>query len=153
MLGYDETNPRPMQCNPRDRHRCDRGLGTESRLIIPQTKNRAGDSERLPAPHENQTRALQSSLHPLSAPTPSRAARRLKPQSTDRSRPSAEARKLVECPQPDRYHYRQSIKHAITLYASSSTSACEFRASQKCSTSQDVTSYFSLRSLSLSFRL
>lgn len=104
-LSLNETNSRPMQCNPCDRHCCDRCLGRQSRFIIPQAKNRTGDSERLPAPHENQTRALQSSLHPLSAPTPSRAARRLRPQSTDRSWRSTETRKLVEYPQPHRRHY------------------------------------------------
>ncbi len=105
MLGYHETNSRPLQCNPCDRHRRHRGLGRKPWLIVPQTKNRAGDSERLPAPDENQTRALQSSLHPLSAPTPSRAARRLRSQSTDRSWRSTETRKLVEYPQPHRRHY------------------------------------------------
>ena len=113
MLELDENHSRSIQCHLVDRHGRHRSLGTNSRFILSSAAHRSCHSERLPAPDANQTWAVQSRLHQVSAPTPSRTAHRLRPQSTDTIRPSLERRKLVEQPQPYRRHHRYASNHAL----------------------------------------
>jgi len=109
----NENNSGSMDCGCFNRHPRHCGLGTRFWFILTPTAHWSCDSERLPPPDENQTRAVQSRLHQVSAPTPSRTAHRLWPQSTNAIRPSIAGRKLVKWQQPHRPHHRQSIDQAI----------------------------------------